>query len=60
MRACRKLSRFNVFLALGIGAVNFLFGPTLFLTDAFTQGFGEYLSSFFAMSTMTATTAPAR
>lgn len=58
-KGIQMLSRFNVFLALGIGAVIFLFGPTLFLTDAFTQGFGEYLSSFFAMSTMTATTAPA-
>lgn len=58
-KGIQTLSRFNVFLALGIGAVIFLFGPTLFLTDAFTQGFGQYLSSFFAMSTMTATTAPA-
>lgn len=58
-KGIQLLSRLNVFLALGIGAVIFLFGPTLFLTDAFTQGFGQYLSSFFAMSTMTANTAPA-
>ncbi|MEQ5854628.1 BCCT family transporter [Halomonas sp. EF61] len=52
------LSRFNVFLALAIAAVIFLFGPTLFMVNAFTQGFGEYLTSFFAMSTMTAQSAP--
>ncbi len=58
-RGIQMLSRFNVFLALAIAAVIFLFGPTLFLTNAFTQGFGEYLSSFFTMATMTADTAPA-
>ncbi len=51
------LSRFNVFLALAIASVIFIFGPTLFLTNAYTQGLGEYLSSFFTMSTMTSTTA---
>ncbi|MBB3191243.1 BCCT family transporter [Halomonas cerina] len=58
-RGIQWLSRFNVFLALAIAAVIFLFGPTLFLTNAFTQGFGEYLTSFFTMATMTAETAPA-
>ncbi|RAR57644.1 choline-glycine betaine transporter [Onishia taeanensis] len=58
-RGIQLLSRFNVFLALAIAAVIFVFGPTLFLTDAFTQGFGTYLSSFFSMATMTAETAPA-
>lgn len=52
------LSRFNVFLALAIAAVIFIFGPTLFLTNAYTQGFGEYVSSFFAMATVTNETAP--
>lgn len=52
------MSRFNVFLALGVAAVIFVFGPTLFMVNAFTQGFGEYLSSFFTMSTMTAQSAP--
>nr|WP_275423201.1 MULTISPECIES: BCCT family transporter [unclassified Modicisalibacter] len=58
-RGIQMLSRFNVFLALAIAAAIFIFGPTLFLTNAFTQGFGEYLSSFFRMATMTAETAPA-
>ena len=57
-RGIQILSRFNVFLALGIAAVIFFFGPTQFLIDAFTQGFGEYLSSFFTMATMTTQTAP--
>lgn len=57
-RGIQILSRFNVFLALAIAAVIFLFGPTQFLVDAFTQGFGEYLSSFFTMATMTNQTAP--
>ncbi|MBF8222480.1 BCCT family transporter [Halomonas sp. 328] len=58
-RGIQLLSRFNVFLALAIAAVIFLFGPTLFLTNAYLQGFGEYLSSFLAMATMTSETAPA-
>ncbi|WP_136248711.1 BCCT family transporter [Halomonas borealis] len=58
-RGIQILSRFNVILALTIAATIFVFGPTLFLTNAFTQGFGEYLSSFFSMATMTNQTAPA-
>lgn len=58
-RGIQLLSRFNVFLALAVAAVIFVFGPTLFLTNAFTQSFGEYISSFFTMATMTAETAPA-
>ena len=57
-RGIQLLSRFNVFLALAIAAFILLFGPTLFLVNAYTQGFGEYLSSFFEMATMTAQTAP--
>ncbi|AKV96662.1 BCCT transporter [Marinobacter sp. CP1] len=56
-RGIQLLSRFNVFLALAIAAVIFIFGPTLFLTNAYTQGFGEYITSFFAMATVTAGTA---
>ncbi len=52
------LSRFNVFLALAIGAVIYIFGPTLFLTNVYFQSMGEYLTSFFTMATMTAETAP--
>lgn len=53
------LSRFNVYLALAIGAVIFIFGPTLFLTNVYLQSMGEYLSSFMAMATMTNEVAPA-
>ena len=52
------LSRFNVILALVIGAVIFVFGPTLFLTNVYLQSMGEYMTSFFAMATMTSETAP--
>lgn len=52
------LSRFNVFLALAIAIFILVFGPTLFLINAYTQGFGQYISSFFEMATMTAETAP--
>ncbi|MEQ6884908.1 BCCT family transporter [Salicola sp. Rm-C-2C1-2] len=58
-RGIQFLSRFNVMLALAIAAVIFIFGPTLFLINAYTQGFGEYISSFFRMATMTSETAPA-
>ena len=57
-RGIQLLSRFNVFLALAIGAIIFVFGPTLFLTNVYLQGFGEYISSFFAMATVTSETAP--
>ena len=57
-KGIQMLSRFNVFLVLAIAAVIYIFGPTLFLTNAYTQGFGEYISSFFAMSTVTNATAP--
>ncbi|MCW4151475.1 BCCT family transporter [Halomonas sp. 18H] len=57
-RGIQVLSRFNVFLALAIALVIFIFGPTLFLVDAYTQGFGEYLTSFFTMATMTSQQAP--
>jgi len=52
------LSRFNVFLALAIAAVIFLFGPTQFLVNSYLQGMGAYVTSFLEMSTMTAETAP--
>ena len=53
------LSRFNVFLALAVGAVIFIFGPTLFLFNSYFAGMGTYISDFFPMATMTAETAPA-
>jgi choline-glycine betaine transporter len=58
-RGIQILSRFNVFQAVGIAAFILIFGPTLFLVNAWLQGFGEYVSSFFAMATMTTETAPA-
>ncbi|AOY86903.1 BCCT transporter [Marinobacter salinus] len=57
-RGIQILSRFNVILALAIAAVIFVFGPTLFLTNTYLSSMGEYLSSFFAMATITADTAP--
>lgn len=51
-------AHYDVFLALAIGAVIFIFGPTLFLTNVYLQSMGEYLSSFMAMATMTSETAP--
>ncbi|MDI9243776.1 BCCT family transporter [Marinobacter sp. CHS3-4] len=57
-KGIQLLSRFNVMLALGIAAVIFVFGPTLFLTNTYTQSMGEYVTSFLAMATMTADTAP--
>ncbi|WP_447530232.1 BCCT family transporter [Vreelandella sp. TE19] len=53
------LSRFNVMLALAIGGVIFLFGPTLFLFNSYFAGMGTYLGDFFKMVTTTAETAPA-
>lgn len=57
-KGIQLLSRFNVILALLIGAVIFIFGPTLFLTNTYLQAMGEYMTSFFAMATMTSETAP--
>lgn len=52
-KGIQLLSRFNVFLALAIGAVIFILGPTLFLTNAYTQAMGQYVGEFFTMATMT-------
>lgn len=57
-RGIQLLSRFNVYLALAIGTVIFVFGPTLFLVNTYAQAMGEYMSSFFTMATMTSETAP--
>ncbi|WP_447927297.1 BCCT family transporter [Vreelandella sp. EE27] len=58
-KGMQLLSRFNVMLALGIGAVVFLFGPTLFLFDTYFGAMGTYFDDFFRMVTMTSQTAPA-
>lgn len=57
-RGIQYLSSFNVFLLLAVAAVIFVFGPTLFFTNAYLQGFGQYITSFFAMATVTPETAP--
>ncbi|MGQ7289078.1 BCCT family transporter [Vreelandella venusta] len=58
-RGIQLLSRFNVLLALAIGAVIIVFGPTLFLVNTYMSSMGAYISKFFTMATMTADTAPA-
>ncbi len=57
-KGIQLLSRFNVLLALTIGAVIILFGPTLFLVNTYLSSMGAYISEFFTMATMTAETAP--
>jgi len=57
-RGIQFLSRLNVFLALAVAAIIFVFGPTLFLTNTYFQSMGQYVSSFMEMATMTAETAP--
>lgn len=52
------LSSANVILAMAIAAIIFVFGPTLFLVNTYTQSAGTYLSSFFDMATITTQTAP--
>lgn len=58
-KGIQLLSRFNVLLALAIGAVIIMFGPTLFLVNTYVSSMGAYVSEFFTMATMTAETAPA-
>ncbi|EBA00181.1 BCCT family transporter [Marinobacter sp. ELB17] len=58
-RGIQVLSRLNVFLALAVAAIIFIFGPTLFLTNTYFQSMGQYVSSFIEMATMTSESAPA-
>ena len=58
-KGIQLLSRFNVLLALAIGVVIIVFGPTLFLVNTYVSSMGAYVSEFFTMATMTAETAPA-
>lgn len=57
-RGIQFLSRMNIFLALAVAIIIFVFGPTLFLTNTYFQSMGQYLTSFMDMATMTAETAP--
>ncbi len=56
-RGIQWLSRFNVILALVIAGVVFVFGPTRFLIQAWSESFGAYLSGFFTMATQSTLTA---
>lgn len=50
-RGIQLLSRFNVFLGLGLMAFVIAFGPTAFIIDSFVQGFGTYVQQFIPMAT---------
>lgn len=58
-KGMQLLSRFNVFLALAVGAVIMVFGPSLFLFNSYFSSMGVYISEFLPMATITAETAPA-
>lgn len=53
-RGIQWLSRFNVVLALGLGAVILLVGPTAFIVDHFLGGMGLYLGDFVRLATFRA------
>ena len=42
----KRLSEFNLYMAVGLIAFVFLVGPTLFLISAFVQNIGDYLDQF--------------
>ena len=46
----RRLSDFNVYLALGLAAIVIIAGPTLFILSYFTNSFGIMLDNFWMMS----------
>lgn len=50
-RGIQWLSRFNVVLALGLGGVILLVGPTAFIVDHFLGGMGLYLGDFIRLAT---------
>ncbi len=50
-KGIQLLSRFNVLLALAIGAVIIMFGPTLFLVNTYVSSMGAYVSEFFRLCT---------
>lgn len=49
-RGIKWLSNFNIVLALLVLLAFFVFGPTGFIFDAFTNALGGYLNNFFSMS----------
>ena len=53
MKGIRILSDINTKVLIFITAFVFLFGPTFFILQLGTEGFGEYLSTFFQRSLLT-------
>ena len=53
MKGIRILSDINIKVLMGITVFVFLFGPTVFILQFGTEGFGEYLSTFFSRSLLT-------
>ena len=49
-KGIRKLSEFNMVLALILLVFLLLVGPTLFLAKSFVQNLGNYISDFFSLS----------
>ncbi|WP_051081193.1 BCCT family transporter [Salsuginibacillus kocurii] len=50
-RGIQWLSRFNVWLTMGLMALVLLVGPGAFIIDAYILSFGTYINDFFAMGT---------
>lgn len=50
-RGIENLSRFNVYLGLGLMAFIIVLGPTAFIFNGFVQGFGTYIEQFLPMAT---------
>lgn len=52
-KGIRRLSEFNVYLALGLMTFVLIFGPTIFILNALIQNTGSYLQSLVFLSTWT-------
>lgn len=50
-KGMKRLSMLNISFSIAIVAFVFIFGPTVYIGTAITQGLGEYINSFFALST---------
>ncbi len=49
-KGIKLLGDINLYLAFGLLALSFVFGPTLKIINVFTNGLGEYINGFFANS----------
>ncbi|MEK5768635.1 BCCT family transporter, partial [Acinetobacter schindleri] len=49
-RGVRRLSEFNMILAVALLAFVLVMGPTVYLLQAFVQNTGMYISNVFAMT----------